>query len=231
MTGSPVSTRRTRGRRQPTDGRWFPDLEDAFLGTLPARGLLADLGCGPGLDGARFAAAGFRVVGMDLSAGMLSVAARSLGGRVAQADLRALPIRSGRLDGIWCSAALLHVPERTPPVCCREFRRALRSSGSLALVTALGDGARFEAVPYAPDERRWFVYRRTDRLRQQLREAGFDTRIEGEVAGNREWVTRSRVGRLRSIADRRPDRSSHHRRRRSIRRSLKRFPPVWQVGQ
>ena len=61
--------------------------------------------------------------------------------------------------------------------------------GSLALVTALGDGARLEAVPYAPDEQRWFVYRRADRLRQQMREAGFSTPIEDEIAGNREWAT------------------------------------------
>jgi SAM-dependent methyltransferase len=176
-------------RKQPPDGRWFPDLEEAFLGTVPAGGLVADLGCGPGMDGGRFAAAGFRVVAMDLSAGMLSAAARSLGGRVAQADLRALPIRSGRLDGIWCSAALLHVPEEDTAQVLQGFRRTLSPSGSLALVTALGEGARFEAVPYAQDERRWFIYRRADRLRQQLRDAGFIVRIDAEVAGNREWAT------------------------------------------
>jgi len=126
---------------------------------------------------------------MDLSAGMLTVAARSLGGRVAQADLRALPIQGGRLDGIWCSAALLHVSDEDTAQVLQEFRRTLKPSGSLALVTALGDGARLEAVPYAPDEQRWFVYRRADRLRQQMREAGFSTPIEDEIAGNREWAT------------------------------------------
>lgn len=175
--------------KKPADGRWFPDIEDAFLGSVPAGGLLGDLGCGPGLDGARFAEAGFRVIGMDLSAGMLTVAARSLDGRVAQADLRALPIEGDRLDGIWCSAALLHVPEEHTTDVLKEFRRVLRSSGSLALVTALGDGPRFEAVPYAPDERRWFVYRHADRLRQQLRESGFNIRTEHEVVGNRKWAT------------------------------------------
>ena len=58
-------------RQRPADGRWFPALEDAaFLGSMPAGGLIADLGCGPGRDGARSAEAGFRVVAMDLSTGM-----------------------------------------------------------------------------------------------------------------------------------------------------------------
>jgi SAM-dependent methyltransferase len=175
-------------RRRPADGRWFPTLEDAFLGSMPAGGLIADLGCGPGLDGARFAEAGFRVVAMDLSTGMVTIAAEALGGRVAQADLRALPIDRGRLDGIWCSAALLHVPEDGTAQVLQGFRRALKPSGSLALVTASGDGQRLEDVPYAPDERRWFVYRRADRLSRQLREAGFSTRIEDQLASNRDWV-------------------------------------------
>jgi SAM-dependent methyltransferase len=175
--------------KQPSDGRWFPDLEDAFLEGVPARGLLADLGCGPALDGARFAEAGFRVIGMDLSAGMLAIAARSLGGQIAQADVRAPPIREGRLDGIWCAAALLHVPEEDTAQVLREFRRTLKPSGSLALVTAVGDGARLESVPYAPDEKRWFIYRGADRLRLQMREAGFSAPIDNRITGNREWVT------------------------------------------
>jgi len=174
--------------RRPADGRWFPALEDAFLGSMPRRGLIGDLGCGPGLDGARFAEAGFRVVAMDLSIGMVEIARESLGGRVAQADLRALPIDRARLDGIWCSAALLHVPEDGTAHVLQGFRRALKSSGSLALVTASGDGQRLEDVPYADDEQRWFVYRRADRLSRQLREAGFSIRIEDRLASNREWL-------------------------------------------
>lgn len=186
IAGSYASNQRDK---KPPDGRWFPDIEDAFLGSLPARALLADLGCGPGLDGARFVEAGFRVVGMDLSTGMLTVAARCLGGRVAQADLRALPIRGASLDGIWCSAALLHVPDDDTTRVLKEFRRTLRPSGSIALITALGHGPQFEAVPYAPDEQRWFVYRDADQLRQQVSEAGFSTRATERVAGNREWAT------------------------------------------
>jgi ubiquinone/menaquinone biosynthesis C-methylase UbiE len=108
-------------------------------------------------------------------------------GRLVQADLRALPIRARTLDGIWCCAALLHVPEDDTVTVLREFRRTLTSGGSLALVTALGDGARFEPVPYAPGEQRWFAYRTADTLADQLRSAGFTIRSRIRVTGNRDW--------------------------------------------
>ena len=136
----------------------FFDLESLFIAKLPAKALVADMGCGPGLDCARFAARGYRVVGLDLSAGMLAVAARSLPSRVVQGDMRSLPIGSHRLDGIWSVASLLHVPECDTFKVLSEFRRTLRSSGLLALVTALGEGESFEEVPYAPNEERWFAY-------------------------------------------------------------------------
>jgi hypothetical protein len=55
------------------------------------------------------------------------------------------------------------------------------------LVTALGDGARFEPVPYAPGEQRWFAYRTADTLADQLRSAGFTIRSRIRVTGNRDW--------------------------------------------
>jgi SAM-dependent methyltransferase len=176
-------------REKPADGRWFPALEDEFLTGVTAHGLIADLGCGPGLDGSRFIQAGFRTVGMDLSASMLAIAARSLGGSVAQADLRGLPIRSSSLDGIWCCAALLHIPEDDTSGVLQGFRRALKPGGSLALVTALGDGHRLEPVQYAPGELRWFSYRDADRLGRQLRDAGFRLEVDDVVSSNREWLT------------------------------------------
>jgi SAM-dependent methyltransferase len=164
----------------------FSLFQDAFLTNLPAGGVVADLGCGPARDGARFAAEGFRVVGMDLSSGMLA-AASDLAGRLAQADLRAIPVAGSALHGIWSAAALLHVPERDTDQVLREFRRALCPAGTLALITALGDTSRLETVPYAPSEQRWFVYRRSETLRDQLESAGFAIRAENHMAGSRAW--------------------------------------------
>jgi SAM-dependent methyltransferase len=164
----------------------FSTFQDAFLTDLAVAGSVADLGCGPARDGARFASEGFRVVGMDLSFGMLSVASE-LSGCLVQADLRSIPIAASTLDGIWSVAALLHVAECETDQVLREFRRLLRPAGTLALVTALGDTSQLEAVPYAPREQRWYVYRRPAVLREQLESAGFAIRAEDHVAGSRSW--------------------------------------------
>ncbi len=174
--------------RTPADDL-FSSFERAFLARVPDAGVVADMGCGPAMDAVRFAALGFRVLGLDLSQGMLEVAALRLPGRLVQGDLRALPLASGQLDAIWSVAALVHVPECDTEMVLAEFRRALTNTGTLALITALGEGDVFEAVPYAPDEQRWFVYRNRDLLVQQVRDAGFTVDFEGQVEGNRLWST------------------------------------------
>jgi ubiquinone/menaquinone biosynthesis C-methylase UbiE len=166
----------------------FPGLEDAFLEGVPNGGLVADLGCGPASDAHRFVENGLSVIGLDLSVSMLSFAA-DVTTRLVHADIRHLPFADDKLDGIWCVAALLHVPEQDTNNVLREFRRTLKRSGHLALITALGDSSRFEPVPYAPEELRWLVYRSPDRLRDQVRRAGFRLITEGRVPGNRDWWT------------------------------------------
>lgn len=174
--------------QRPGRGRSFPDLRDAFAARLPPVADLADLGCGPAADGALFAQAGHRVTGIDRSAGMLAVAAAALSGRLVQADLRSIPLTSGSLDGIWCCAALLHVPEGQTMAVLREIRRVLRPGGHLALVTAIGDGARLEPVPYAPGAQRWFFYRRADRLGEQLAAAQLRILTMAEERASRHWL-------------------------------------------
>jgi len=166
----------------------FAGLHRAFSALLRPGQVVADLGCGPGGDAVQIAAQGLRVVGMDLSAGMLDVASGVLPGRLAQADLRALPLRPGSLDGIWCSAALLHVPLEDTEVVLTGFRRSLRHGGHLALVTALGDSCGLEVVPYEPTQRRWFVYRDAAVLGGQLQAAGLEVLMRDTVTTHRRWL-------------------------------------------
>jgi SAM-dependent methyltransferase len=168
---------------------WLTELEDDFVSGLPDGGVVADLGCGPAYDGLRLAGKGLRVLGIDLSEGMLEVAAEHLNGHLVQADLRALPIASGQLDGIWNVASLLHIPDRDTMTVLSEFKRVLKPSGSLVFVTALGDASRHESVPYASDESRWFVYRSPVTLKHQMVEVGFAIKRAQEVQGSRRWWT------------------------------------------
>jgi ubiquinone/menaquinone biosynthesis C-methylase UbiE len=113
-------------QRQAGSGRLCADLREAFAARLTPAATLADLGCGPAFDGASFAAAGHRVAGIDRSAGMLAAAGRVLPGNLVQADMRRLPVSSGGLDGIWCCAAVLHVPQNQTMAVLGEMRRVLR---------------------------------------------------------------------------------------------------------
>jgi ubiquinone/menaquinone biosynthesis C-methylase UbiE len=108
--------------------------------------------------------------------------------RVAQADLRSLPVASRSLDGIWCCAALLHVPQDETMTVLREMHRVLRQDGHVALITALGQGTRLEPVPYAPHTRRWFFYRDPAELDDQLRRAEFQVLARAEEPSSRQWV-------------------------------------------
>jgi len=174
--------------RQKGTGRSFPDLRAAFAARLPSVADVADLGCGPACDGALFAQAGHRVTGIDRSAGMLAHAARVLPGRVIRADLRRLPVASQSLDGIWCCAALLHVPHDQTMAALREMRRILRPGGCLALVTAVGEGARLEPVPYAPSTQRWYFYRTAAELTEQVRGARLGVLAMTEEITSRHWL-------------------------------------------
>lgn len=189
--------------RQAERDRSFPDLRAAFAARLPRMADIADLGCGPAGDGALFAQAGHRVTGIDRSAGMLACAVTVLPRRVIRADLRRLPVASQSIDGIWCCAALLHVPHDQTMAALHEMRRILRPGGCLALVTAAGQGARLEPVPYAPGVHRWFFYRGAAELDEQVRGARLQVMAMTEETASRPWlkilacaggVTRTRDG-------------------------------------
>lgn len=139
-------------------------LLDRLCDRLPAGALVADLGCGPGRDLKTLQDGGFRVVGVDLSAGMLTYAASRAPGRVVAADLRALPIGDATVDGVWSSYALLHLDADGLIRAVTEVSRVLRPGGVAALVLASGEGAVLEPVGYAPEHDRWFHLHRLENV-------------------------------------------------------------------
>ena len=159
-----------------------------FVGTLPAAGRVADVGCGPGRDTRLLRAAGLRVAGFDLSAAQLR--AGGLDG-VAQADMRALPIQSSTMDGVWCQAALLHLPRELAPAAVSEFARVTRADGALLLTVAEGDFEGFQSTEKydSRDLRRWFTYHREPDLRALLTAAGYRVTDAHRHTSNRDWLT------------------------------------------
>jgi ubiquinone/menaquinone biosynthesis C-methylase UbiE len=109
----------------------------AFLVRLPERPRVLDAGCGAGRDTLLLRGRGARAVGLDRSFGMLR--AQSLS-RAVQADLRALPLRDGAVDGVWCETALPQLPRPDVPRVLGEFARVTRPAGALHLRVSEGDG-------------------------------------------------------------------------------------------
>jgi SAM-dependent methyltransferase len=114
-----------------------------FLAATAAGGLVLDAGCGPAQAGGYLAAQGARVLGLDLSAGMLaSAVARhgALGFRAARADLRQLPLAGRSCAGAASFYAVHHLPREDLPTALSEFGRVLAPGAVLLLATHEGTG-------------------------------------------------------------------------------------------
>lgn len=115
-----------------------PDLEDVVDARLALNGAeaLLDVGSGPGDFPGRLRAAGHRgrLVGADLSAGMVATAQASHPGvEYVQASADALPFDDQTFDVLTARHMLYHVPD--VPAALAEFRRVLRPGGRFLAVT------------------------------------------------------------------------------------------------
>lgn len=117
------------------------------LAGLTGAETVADIGCGNGIYLAGLAARGHagRLLGADLSAGMLAVARQTVQQTVQQtgqqpgracgvvmADASVLPLADGVADVTLAPHMLYHVPDRRAAV--REFRRITRPGGQVLVV-------------------------------------------------------------------------------------------------
>lgn len=108
----------------------------AIGAALPAgskKGLLLDVGCGTGHWLLFLKMAGYRVVGLDVSAGMLEVAKGKFpnGIQLLRADAHTLPFEDSCFDTVCCIATLEFV--RDPVKTIQEMWRCLRSGGRLVI--------------------------------------------------------------------------------------------------
>ena len=97
---------------------------------LPAGAMVLDLACGTG-DLSRLALRrGYRVIGADLSAGMLSANGAST--PLVEADGSRLPFADGAFDGLVCGYALRNFTDLAATLA--ECARVLRAGGRLAVL-------------------------------------------------------------------------------------------------
>ena len=142
--------------------RWFhhPPLSalERFLGLLPRRALVLDVGCGPGHHACHISERGHQVFGVDISENMLRIArSRVRSVQFARMDMQALTFPPQTFDAIWCAGAAMHVPREEIVALLLGFRQLLRPAGVLGLNLQVGRPS--EVVEHEGD-RRFFEYYR-----------------------------------------------------------------------
>ena len=100
------------------------------LGPLDGR-LVADVGCGSGRYLGALRGAGARVLGVDLSVGMLAGVPDP--SALVAADSQSLPLTDAAIDVVMMMHMLYHVPD--PALAVAEAARVLRGGGTLLVAT------------------------------------------------------------------------------------------------
>lgn len=147
--------------------------------TRPPRVL--DAGCGPGVDTEWFAAAGLEALGLDITGPFLREARTAVpSAQFVQGDMRHLPVRDGSMEGIWSSAAFLHLPRSAAASTLAEFARVIRPGGVLLLSVMARETRGVGAVTL--EDGRQFTFWGEESLRDRLTAAGFSVAVVSEEA-------------------------------------------------
>ena len=193
------------------DIRWRKQSVEALA--LPVASRVLDIACGTGDFLRILRSEGLRPMGVDLSWGML--AANRTGEPLAQADVSALPVADGSVDGITCGYALRNFTDLRSAF--GELGRVVRPGGRISLLEVaepdhtllllghrtwfrhvvpvigglLSDSAAYRYLPkstaYLPP---------TAELRSMLQDAGFSSVNRRALSGGlSQLITATRAGR------------------------------------
>lgn len=146
--------------------------------SLPTGSRVLDLGCGTGVPTARrLVDAGFEVVGVDMSNGMVELARQNVPeATFHQLDLADLypggPADLGRFDGVAAFFSLLMLPRAEIPTALRTIHDLLRPGGLFAVSMVEADVDN-RAIPFLGNTIRVSGYLREE-LRKVIETAGFE---------------------------------------------------------
>ena len=167
-----------------------PLLLTQWLKLVPEQAVLLDLGCGAGQDSRYLAKRDHRVIGLDRTMPLLQFAKRQAPSvPFLLADMSALPIRTGSLDGILVAASLIHLQKRTVISVLTALLHLVKPEGFVAATFTYGRNSRIKRTGRMPG--RHFARWRKDELGQALRRAGW-TVLSLRVVNNQErkgrWI-------------------------------------------
>lgn len=163
---------------------------EAFVRGVPRGGKVLDAGCGSGKVAAVLLRRGLAVTGIDISTGMLSLAATvAPRARLQRMDMRRLQFPAASFDGVLCLYSMIHVPRRDHVRILRGFHRVLRPRGHLLIVMGREDIAQdrddFLGTPM------YWSHFGGERNRKMLAESGFTilwSREVGPIGDRHLWA-------------------------------------------
>ena len=168
-------------------------LLDRFAADVQEKGMVCDVGCGPGQVAKYLAERGVQVIGIDLSAKMIEQA-RRLNPTIEfrQNSMLALAAEDEAWAGITAFYSIIHIPRDEVVSALVEFKRVLRPAGLLLLAFHIGKEIvhleEWWERPVSVD----FVFFQPDEMTGYLQTAGFEVEevIERPPYENIEHPTR-----------------------------------------
>jgi 2-polyprenyl-3-methyl-5-hydroxy-6-metoxy-1,4-benzoquinol methylase len=151
-------------------GKWYPNdvlmpTIREFLSCLPPQPRILDLGCGPGRESMRLAAAGAHVLGLNFSEECINVAReRCPHRRFELVDFRDLDTRFGSFHGVFAAASIIHVPPDDLQQVLSRVAGVLEDGGYFLAIVQDGEGVR-ECWPVVDGQklrRTVYLYRQED---------------------------------------------------------------------
>jgi SAM-dependent methyltransferase len=149
---------------------------DWLIERVGERGLICDMGCGPGQVAEYLAAQGAKACGVDLSAAMVE-RAQSLhpGIRFEQGDMQALDgVDDGAYAGIAAFYSLIHLPRTALPQALQELKRVLSPDGTLLLTFHIGREIIHRDEWWGKAVSLDFIFFESEEMKDALRQAGFE---------------------------------------------------------
>lgn len=144
-----------------------------FLSQIRTGGYILDLGCGAGRDAAYILKVGFKVVGIDLSTGMLKEAKRlhpEIDTKLM--DFRKMDFEDKTFDGIWANAALVHVPRSELEPTLKEISRVIKPKGIMLITLKKGSGSKWVKEALSNYKARFYSFYSQEELNQAYIGAG-----------------------------------------------------------
>jgi SAM-dependent methyltransferase len=156
-------------------------LLDSFAEQVKDQGVVADLGCGPGMVAQYLHERGVDVLGIDMSPRMLERATQLHPDvEFRREDFTRLPVLDHEWAGIVALYSMIHVPREDVPSVLRDFYRVLQPGGLMLLGFHLGSEIRHASDWWGLPVDLDFVFFEMSEMLSHVWGVGFDSELHVE---------------------------------------------------